>query len=1602
MRFGRVFLLASAAFLLHAAAASAQVVDITTNINTNTTWGPTGTVVGSTFWIHNSITISGGVTLTVQPGVVVKFASGAYLNCAGNLQAVGTAGSPIYFTSIKDDNNPAGDTNGDGNSTVPAASDWQSIIFPSGSVSGGSALTYCIIRYAGSYSQGAVVFQSVSDNITNCTISKSYYGVDCQGTAAPTLSNTTIQASTLTPVVLDLTANPIFSSLVFSTADNGYDAIGVRGGTLASGAYNLNQRGATVGVNPISNVTYVLLSSLTINAPASLTIQHGVVVKPAGNVWLYVYGGLTMNGTSAPGDSITITSINDDNYGQPNDTNNNGSITAPNRGDWGGIYYYQGSTGSISYCRLKFGTNSASYGTVSMINDNIGVSNSWISDAAHGLALFGTSTPAVTNVQINNCSSTPVLMSVSANPTFTNIGLLANAVTAIGLQGEQVAVDSHLQARTLGGYVNITYYLMNGGLQMMTGATLTIDPDIVIKNQIGSGGMQIDGALVANGSAGHPIVFTSLYDDQYGNPADTNGDGATTTPGQGNWTYIHFTDTSNDATCKLNYCRVTYASYGPFDGYATNIWITNASPTITNCTIFKGSYGIRVEGNSTPAISTNTFDNLGAAPIVMSVLSDPQITTDNVYTTNTYNALALLSETLSQNALLKYRPNVGNPASPTFAYLATGTITVASGVTLSIAPQVVIKPSSSYTLFAVNGALNMVGADSGTNRIFVTSALDDAIAGDTTPTNSGTPTAGNWGNIVFNDTAVDASCMIRNVKFQFGGAGGNGGGVITTNSASPRCARLEFFQNVTCFTIAGNSSPSLDSLNILNTTGLSICTSLISSPSYGPTITFANCAYLGLGILGETIAQDVTLGLGKIGSYSNLNYILAGNLTIAFGAKWTIVPGVVIKMARVYTGDPGGNFIEITGALYANGKPDSLIVFTSMADDAFGQDAMSDGAATTPGPGNWSGIQFDPTSNDAATLLNWVRIRYSGFASGALIFSSAGPTITNTQITRSYNPAAYIVGASTPVFTNVDFDSTAAIGYGVPVQLSLVSDPVFTNCRFQGNWYTGLGVVNETIAQDVLWKIRPVAGRLNMPYYLTGTLTVGLGATLTMQPGVIVKMNGGYIVIQRAFTSMGRTVPESLVVFTSYRDDFYGGDSNNDSTYTTPAFGDWGSVYIDGTAIDSQVNFRDCVFRYGNGSSTNGALRCVNSSPSVDSCLFAYNGCGISVEGASNPGSLSALGGIRGNSFYANTYYAVNNTGASFCVSAPGNWWGASTGPNDASNAADLCGLGANAGAGDAVSNNVNYTGWATTGTLDPLLGDVSLNGYVMAYDASLVLQYVVSAIPLSATQQLVADVSGSSGITAFDASLILQLVAGRIAAFPAISNGAHRAAGSDVLAAREVVRRSQGTFTVTLGDAVRSGDEWLVPVRVTGDAPAWSVELKLVGGDATTLASASSAAGALVAQGVEGTDAVVAMAAADPLGTGDVAVLHFPAGANGFHAPSVAWARVNENVAGGSPAPALPTVSFLGRPAPNPVRSSAVLMLAVSVTDASARSSVRVVDVAGRTLRTLVDGPLAAGVHPLAWNLADDAGRPVPAGMYFVRAHTASGTFTQRLIVVR
>ncbi len=1593
----RSFVIALVAICVIAGSGQAvTVVNITSDVNSDQSWGPGGTVNGDVFWIKYSISVGATAKLTILPNAVLKFEMGTRLTVNGKLRALGTANQQIVITSIRDDNTIGGDTNGDGNQTQPAMGDWYGITFADSSPDFMSLLQYCDVRYSGNpYAQtGALFFQSSSDSVSNCVIRRSYYGVDCHGTASPVVAGTSIQASAATPIALDFASQPIFASLVFSSSDNGYDALGIRGGTLASSA-ELIQRGATVGANPISNVTYVLLSSLTINNGASLTVDPGVVIKPSSYASITVNGNLTMNGS--PADTITVTSINDDNFGSPRDTNNNGSKTAPAPNDWGQIVFNQGSTGSLSYCRLKFGVGYYTYGMVEMTNDNIPINHTILSDAEIGTVFHGVSNPVVDNVSCANMLSVPILMSAAANPALTNITFRSNAITALGIIGEDVSTDSRLYRRNVAGYNNITYYVL-GNLHMHSPAVLRVDPSVVVKFSQYSGAFTIDGGLIADGTPDSVIVFTSFRDDQWGNPADTNGDGSNTNPSAGDWVGIHYTATSNDAVDKMDNCRVSFAETGPYlnsYGYVYgNLWITSAGPTITNCTFTQGANGIVIDGNSTPVIQNCTISNCSYAPFAMSVLSNPTIGT-NSYVSNGYNGIGLLGESLSQSAVLRCKQNVGTPP---YAYIPYGTLDVGTGVTLTVMDSVVVKPRYG-TFLQVDGLLHAVGAP-GPGRIVFTSFADDSYGGDTNADgNKSSPQPADWGSMTFTATS-DSNSVLRNCLIQFGGTSNSAGAVVATN-ARPRLKRCEFFSNRTAMTFAGNSSPVVDSVTVLNCTYLPIVASLVSSPRYGPDIVLSNNSYTCLGILGETVAQNVHTTVLNLGSIQNIAYAPSANLKIAFGATWTIDPSVVIKLGRECGYDPIGTDITIDGALVAvgggQGNPGHSIFFTSSADDAHGGDTYGDGAATHPAPGDWGAVTFSNVSDDVNTQVTDCQFLYGGGCyshSGSLVLDDAGPTLTACQFQNNQYGVS-IEGASTPRLQNC----TIAGSVYSPVEMSLSSNPTFSAVTFQSNGYDALSIIPETIAADLTWKVRAVSGRKNMPYLLeNGTLSVGLGATLTLQPGLIIKGGSNSLLeIQRAMIAEGKARPESLIVFTSVHDDFFGGDTDV-GFEQAPQAGDWRGVQIDGTAIDDQVRFKDCIFRYSGAYYNTGALRAINSSPSVDSCLVANNYIGVSAEGSSNPT-------IHDSSIYSNLTWGVANFGTGFCVDARNNWWGDASGPRDTLATGDLCGLTTNFGSGDRVTNNVNYTSFDTNGIMSALLGDVSLNGSVTALDASDILQYLVAMITLSSLQKQVADVDESGDITGGDASLVLQYVAGGITTLPG-EELAHGTEEAGLWAAlMERMSRAQGDFQVSVGAAVPQGDGVDLPIQVTGSAPLYALELRL-GGEAAadfqglTLPSAS----ALSAQNAGNGLIRIAMASASEVPAGQVMVLHFtPAAGRAWVAPTLDWSRVNGAKTPDSPSgPSAPTASYLSHPYPNPARDQVSFNLGLARTDAGTMATVHVFDVAGRKVRSLLDGRSAAGVSGLTWDLRDAQGRRVPAGIYWVRAESGRFTAIERLVVAR
>ncbi|MBI3960817.1 MAG: hypothetical protein HY328_18555, partial [Chloroflexi bacterium] len=160
-------------------------------------------------------------------------------------------------------------------------------------------------------------------------------------------------------------------------------------------------------------------------------------------------------------------------------------------------------------------------------------------------------------------------------------------------------VSGFITANTTWGPELCDPYIVTGSVIVQAGVTLTIEPGTTVKfNSLKA--MTVQGTLIARGTEGSLITFTSNV--------GTN---------KGDWGYIHFTDTSTDATFDgggnytggsiLQYAVVEYAG-GASVSENGALRIEASSPYIDHNTVRnnKGS-GVYVWSDGAARIANNTI-----------------------------------------------------------------------------------------------------------------------------------------------------------------------------------------------------------------------------------------------------------------------------------------------------------------------------------------------------------------------------------------------------------------------------------------------------------------------------------------------------------------------------------------------------------------------------------------------------------------------------------------------------------------------------------------------------------------------------------------------------------------------------------------------------------------------------------------------------------------------------------------------------------------------------------------------------------------------------------------------------------------------------------
>jgi hypothetical protein len=81
----------------------------------------------------------------------------------------------------------------------------------------------------------------------------------------------------------------------------------------------------------------------------------------------------------------------------------------------------------------------------------------------------------------------------------------------------------------------------------------------------------------------------------------------------------------------------------------------------------------------------------------------------------------------------------------------------------------------------------------------------------------------------------------------------------------------------------------------------------------------------------------------------------------------------------------------------------------------------------------------------------------------------------------------------------------------------------------------------------------------------------------------------------------------------------------------------------------------------------------------------------------------------------------------------------------------------------------------------------------------------------------------------------------------------------------------------------------------------------------------------------------------------------------------------------------------------PNPVTSGADIKMAIPV---SGQASLKVYDVQGRLVNTLLDGRIGAGEHGIHWAGANTDGSKVASGIYFMKLETLKGSLVAKMVI--
>ena len=451
--------------------------DVSGTISSDTTW----TNVNNPYIVTNNITVDSGVTLTINPDVIIKFKSKTGMQINGILEVNATAGHEAYFTAYTDDS-IGGDTNEDNTTTTPAADYWGGIkVIDNASAN----VRHAVIRYGGNYNPYHYMYSLLYKEGNNGTL---------------TVSDTNVTDSSRSGIrLVNSKATNTFDQLFFARSNPCFQA-----------------ENSTFDINGSS------FSECT------------------GNGAVYATNGSEGN--------VSNSLMADNTYG---------------------VYLANGSSADIH-------------------------SNTLTGNSIYGLYLNNASLDTLLNGNTFDENAEPIRLSGNSIGQDTGTNIYSDVPKAF--------IDGTIDTNTTLRSTDLVY--IGNNFTVNAGKKLTIGNDIIIKFKSKTG-MQINGILEVNATAGHEAYFTAYTDDSIG--GDTNEDNTTTTPAADYWGGIKVID---NASANVRHAVIRYGgNYNPYHYMYSLLYKegNNGTLTVSDTNVTDSSRsGIRLVNSK----ATNTFDQL--------------------------------------------------------------------------------------------------------------------------------------------------------------------------------------------------------------------------------------------------------------------------------------------------------------------------------------------------------------------------------------------------------------------------------------------------------------------------------------------------------------------------------------------------------------------------------------------------------------------------------------------------------------------------------------------------------------------------------------------------------------------------------------------------------------------------------------------------------------------------------------------------------------------------------------------------------------------------------------------------------------------------------